>query len=334
MIGGLTGEQRFFLAFAQRWRKIAERSRAAPADRDRHPFAGRISKRYGAQCRCMVQSLRDRSRRQAVSEARRSGAEYGDAALHLWNGLKFCQPMTRSGASFKEPIAVGRPDILVTNELPFGPWIAHSPAFSEEEAQQSICAHDQGLQTLIDLELPAVISSRPVWNGKRLANEAFVLEQGVVRVLHHKQYFPNEPGWFEREWYAGDDSGFAVADILGIKVGVLLCTDAMFNERARAYGKEGASLVVIPRASGVDIESWKIAGAMASLVSGAYVVSSNRVGRSNNGTRFGGGGFAYEPHGRLLAVTTSSDPVKTLEVDPMLSAKARREYPCYVPEHE
>ena len=164
------------------------------------------------------------------------------------------------------------------------------------------------LRGLIDLALPAVISSRPVWNGKRLANEAFVLENGVVRPLHRKQYFPNEPGWFESEWYAGDGSGFAVAEVLGIKVGVLLCTEAMFNERARAYGKQTASLIVIPRASGVNIESWKIAGAMASLVSGAYVVSSNRIGRSRGGTQFGGGGFAYAPQGRLLAVTSSLIP--------------------------
>jgi N-carbamoylputrescine amidase len=173
-----------------------------------------------------------------------------------------------------------------------------------------------------------------VWNGKRLANEAFVLQNRAARPLHRKQYFPNEPGWFESEWYSGDDSGFGVAEIMGIKVGVLLCTEAMFNERARAYGKEQASLIVIPRASGMDINSWKIAGAMASLVSGAYVVSSNRVGRSNGGTRFGGGGFAYAPHGHLLAMTAPANPVQTLELDPKMSTLAQRAYPCYVPELE
>jgi N-carbamoylputrescine amidase len=73
---------------------------------------------------------------------------------------------------------------------------------------------------------------------------------------------------------------------------------------------------------------------MASVVSGAYVVSSNRVGRSRSGTRFGGGGFAYAPHGRFLAVTTAANPVLTLELDPEISAAARLEYPCYVPELE
>ena len=234
----------------------------------------------------------------------------------------------------KDSVTAARPDILITNELPFGPWLADSAVFSEDEAHLSLRAHGKGLEGLVDLCLPAVISSRPVRSGKRLANEAFVLERGVIRPLHRKQYFPNEPGWFESEWYAGDGSGFGVAGVLGIKVGVLLCTEAMFNERARAYGKQQASLVVIPRTSGVDLRSWKIAGAMAALVSGAYVVSSKRVGRSKSGTRFGGGGFAYAPHGRLLAVTAPSNPVQTLEMDPQIPGFAQREYPCYVPELE
>ena len=84
--------------------------------------------------------------------------------------------------------------------------------FQKTKRNRSIRAHEEGLEGLIDLKIPAVISSRPVWNGKRLANEAFVLENGVARPLHRKQYFPNEPGWFESEWYRGDDSGFNVAE--------------------------------------------------------------------------------------------------------------------------
>ncbi|HEY7096459.1 MAG TPA: carbon-nitrogen hydrolase family protein [Terriglobales bacterium] len=237
-------------------------------------------------------------------------------------------------SQLKGSIAAVRPDILITNELPFGPWIAENSLFSENEAHLSIRAHEQGLAGLIDLGLPAIISSRPVWNGKRLMNEAFVLEQGTGRPLHRKQYFPNEPGWFETQWYAGDRSGFDVEEVLGIKVGVLLCTDAMFNEHARAYGKQKASLIVIPRATGVNIESWKIAGAMASLVAGAYAVSSNRVGKCKGGTQFGGGGFAYAPHGRLLAMTDSTHPVQVIELDPASAEAAQREYPCYVSERE
>lgn len=232
----------------------------------------------------------------------------------------------------KSSIMAAHPDILVTNELPFGPWIAEGAEFSEDEARLSVRAHEEGLQGLIDFDLPAVISSRPVWTGKRLVNEAFALENRAVNPLHRKQYFPNEPGWFESQWYVGDDSGFDVAEVLGIKVGVLLCTDAMFNEWARAYGKQSASLIVMPRASGADLESWKIAGAMASLVSGAYVVSSNRVGRGKGGTQFGGGGYAYAPGGRLLAMTDRTHSVQIVELDLATAVSAQRDYPCYVPD--
>ena len=241
-------------------------------------------------------------------------------------------PDSAQWSGLKQSVPAARPDILVTNELPFGPWLAEGAAFSEDHAHLSIHAHVVGFEAMVELGVPAIISSRPVWNGKRLANEAFVLENGVIRPLHRKQYFPNEPGWLESEWYAGDDSGFSVAEVLGIKVGVLLCTEAMFNEHARAYGKQQASLIVVPRASGRNLEPWKIAGAMAAVVSGAYVVSSNRAGRSAGGTQFGGGGFAYAPQGRLLAVTTLANPLQVFELDQEVSAQAQREYPCYVPE--
>ena len=234
----------------------------------------------------------------------------------------------------KASVTALRPDILVTNELPFGPWIAENSVFSEDDAHVSIRAHEEGVEGLIDLDVPAVISSRPVLIEKRLANEAFVLQKRTVRPLHRKQYFPNEPGWFESEWYVRDGSGFDTAEVMGIRIGVLLCTDAMFNERARGYGKQKASLIVIPRASGVDLESWRVAGAMASLVSGAYVVSSNRVGIGRAGTQFGGGGYAYAPHGRVLAVTDPAHPVQVIELDPTIASSAQRGYPCYVPELE
>ena len=94
--------------------------------------------------------------------------------------------------------------LLLTNELPFGSWLSDTDVFSQDEANVSLRDHEKGLEGLIDLNLPAIISTRPVCNGQRLANEAFVLENGAVRPLHRKQYFPDEPGWFESKWYSGD----------------------------------------------------------------------------------------------------------------------------------
>ena len=115
-------------------------------------------------------------------------------------------------------------------------WLAESSVFSQDEARHSILAHENGISGLIDFKVPAIISSRPVWNGAKLANEAFVLQNGALHPLPRNQSFPNELGWHDSEWYAGDNSGFVAAEILGIKIGVRVCTEAIFNERARAHG--------------------------------------------------------------------------------------------------
>ncbi len=38
----------------------------------------------------------------------------------------------------KDSVIAVHPDILVTNELPFGPWLADAAAFSEAEAQLTV----------------------------------------------------------------------------------------------------------------------------------------------------------------------------------------------------
>jgi len=58
-------------------------------------------------------------------------------------------------SELRDSVAAARPGILVTNELPFGPWIAEGAAFSNDEAQLSLRAHEKSLEGLIDLALPA-----------------------------------------------------------------------------------------------------------------------------------------------------------------------------------
>ena len=101
--------------------------------------------------------------------------------------------------SLGDDLSKAKVDILVTNELPFGPWIASTPDFDPKLAEYSIECHRAGVAALERLNTPAIISSRPVWEGPRLANEAFCLERGVIKHLHTKQYFPAELGWYEFE---------------------------------------------------------------------------------------------------------------------------------------
>ena len=110
-----------------------------------------------------------------------------------------------------EQVTAANLDILLTNELPFGPWIARLPVFDRATAQESVAAHEAGLEALKALPTKLVISSRPVWCGDRLANEAFSLEKGgEYRCLHQKHFFPAEPGWHETTWFHCGKPGFEV----------------------------------------------------------------------------------------------------------------------------
>jgi N-carbamoylputrescine amidase len=117
----------------------------------------------------------------------------------------------------------------------------------------------------------------------------------------------------------------------GISVGVLLCTEVMFTEHARHYRRQGAELIVVPRATGRDT-IFRAAGTMAAIVSGCYVVSSNRVGKGEHGPVFGGIGFACAPGGELLATTSDESPLAIIELDRGRVEQGQKTYPCYVPE--
>lgn len=232
----------------------------------------------------------------------------------------------------RRQVEVARPDILVTNEMPFGPWLASDGLFDADAAARNVALHEDGLEALRGLGVPAIISSRPVWQRDRLANEAFVIEAGDINILHRKQFFPEEPGWYEASWFQGDTSGFAVHEVAGLKVGVLLCTELMFNEHARRYGRAGADLIVVPRATSTSQDQWVTAGAMGAIVSGCYVVSSNRSGASAKSPQFGGRGLAFAPDGTLLADTSSGKTLAILDLDAAVSQRQKSDYPCNVVE--
>ncbi|WP_332302900.1 carbon-nitrogen hydrolase family protein [Rhizobium sp. GR12] len=200
------------------------------------------------------------------------------AYVEMTDGL---QPHGAAWDQFAQALAKRRPDILVMNEMPFGQWLARKEDFAMEDARQSVEIHEAGTAALAALNIPAVITSRPMLFADRLVNEAIVIENGQVRPLHTKTYLPQEPGWSEVSWFSRGDGRFNIQNICGLGVGVLLCTELMFNEHARQYGRRGADLIAVPRATGSSHESWITAGKMASIALG--VMSSVRTELGNLG---------------------------------------------------
>lgn len=227
-----------------------------------------------------------------------------------------------------------RSDVLLLNEMPFGPWISCAERADQETLLASHRVHESGMERLPELGVRSVLGTRPVFDEDRSVNQAFVWSADAgVEPVHTKQFFPDEEGYYEARWFARGETHFRLADIGGLNVGFLICTEVMFNEWARYYGRRGAHVIAVPRAAGpASLGRWKTALSMAAIVSGCYVISSNRAGADRKGQEFGGCGWIFDPAGDLVAETSADRPVVTVEVDADRVRSAQREYPCYVDE--
>lgn len=239
-------------------------------------------------------------------------------------------PHSRQWQQLKTLIANENAEVLLTNEMPFGTWLAVEDVYEHQDALTSVAAHEDGMTALKELNIPLVLSSRPEVVGDRLVNEGYALISGEYCFVHQKHYFPAEKGFYETNWFVTGTKGFEVIKTPELTVGFLLCTELMFNEWARHYREQGAQLIVVPRATGNNDAQWKTAAAMAAIVSGCYVVSSNRVGMVSDELSFGGRGFAFAPDGTQISETSAENPVVSFELDLAFVAKQKKQYPCYV----
>lgn len=250
----------------------------------------------------------------------------------ICEGAAELMPGSSDWGALCRAVSSAAPDLFLLNELPFGPWIASGPASDSAEWQRTCRVHDAGIERLGELGAAVVAGSRPRDIAGRRVNEGFLwtLADGAKGV-HTKQYFPDEQGYYEARWFAPGDRHFRVAEAGALQAGFLICTEVMFNEHARRYGRMGANVILVPRAVGVaSLRRWLVAMRMAAVVSGAYVLSSNRSGTDARGQTFGGTGLIVDPAGDVVGQTSQAAPVAFGEIDIGLVAKAQEEYPCYV----
>jgi predicted amidohydrolase len=214
-------------------------------------------------------------------------------------------------------------DLVLLPELPFSPWIATTPQFDVQVWQRAQQAHEVMMQRLRELPVSVVLGTHPVSEGAFRLNRGFYWtptdgSQGV----HDKYYLPNEEGFYERCWFARGPRDFTLARVQDIALGFLICSEVMFNEWARSYGRQGANLIAVPRATGSH-ERWVVAPRMAAIASGAFVISSNRA----QDQVFGGRGLVVGPDGDVLASTARQAPFATVEIDLAESTRAKQTYP-------
>ena len=82
-------------------------------------------------------------------------------------------------------------------------------------------------------------------------NTAVVLERdGRLAGRYRKMHIPDDPGFYEKFYFAPGDLGFRPIDTSLGKLGVLVCWDQWFPEAARLMALAGADLLIYPTANG------------------------------------------------------------------------------------
>jgi N-carbamoylputrescine amidase len=242
-------------------------------------------------------------------------------------------PGTESWAGLIADLDRAKPDIFLLNELPFGPWLGAGSSFDPAAWKQSVADHEAGIAALDELGVGIVLGSRSVERQGRRCNEGFIwTPQEGVRAAHTKQHIPNTPpSYCETVWYQPDELRFQVVRVGPLRVGFLICTDVMFTEHARRYGRDGVHLIAVPRAMPVEASHiFDVGLQMAAIASGCYVASSNRNGQDSAGGLFEGRGCIVDPGGQTVAQSSAFDRIVAHEISTEFVAWKQSFYPCDV----
>jgi len=249
-------------------------------------------------------------------------------------------PLAAAWVRLREHLAAEESDLLVLPEMPFSPWLAATRDVDREQWRAAADVHLGWCDRLGELGVEAALGSRPV-DHPEPRNRGFVWTlTGGLADLHDKVYLPDEAGFWEATWYNRGTPDYEIATVVApdgsrVRVGVLLCTEMWFLEHARSYGRAGAHIIAVPRATpGSTLDKWIAGGRTAAVVSGAYCLSAAPYNAPGQGADLGGGSWIIDPEGGVLALTTPDEPFATRDIDVDAAEAAKMLYPRYVTEVE
>ena len=171
-------------------------------------------------------------------------------------------------------------------------------------------------------------------------NTAVVLEKdGTIAGKYRKMHIPDDPGYYEKFYFAPGDLGFHPIQTSIGKLGVLVCWDQWYPEAARLMALQGAELLIYPTAIGYDPHdskeeqerqrmAWQTVQRGHAVANGLPVVTVNRVGSENSEIPFWGTSFVAGPQGELLyEAPTDQEVAFVVEVNMQRSEQVRRWWP-------
>ncbi len=140
---------------------------------------------------------------------------------------------------------------------------------------------------------------------------------GRIAGKYRKMHVPDDPGFYEKFYFAPGDLGWPVTQTRYAKTGMLVCWDQWFPEAARLVALRGAQILFYPTAIGwvpeesarqhaQQKEAWVTVQRAHAITNGVFVAAINRVGVENDLT-FWGSSFVVDPAGTIIAQAGEKD---------------------------
>lgn len=156
-------------------------------------------------------------------------------------------------------------------------------------------------------------------------NTAIVLDKdGSLAGTYRKMHIPDDPGYYEKYYFAMGDLGFTPIQTSIGKLGVMVCWDQWFPEGARLMALAGAQILIYPSAIGWDprddkseqqrqFQAWQTIQRSHAIANNVSVVSTNRIGHEKDpseqseGIEFWGQSFVTDTMGKVVAQGSSTE---------------------------
>lgn len=184
------------------------------------------------------------------------------------------------------------------------PELFESPYFCREERDQffdlaqpvenhSTIAYFQNLARAFNVVIPVSFFERS--HQVYYNSLAMIDADGTLLGIYRKSHIPDGPGYEEKFYFRGGDTGFKVWDTAFGKIGVGICWDQWFPECARAMVLMGAEILLYPTAIGSEPEEpnlntkdpWQRAMIGHAVSNVIPVAAANRIGLEGNQTFYG-----------------------------------------------
>src|ERR1035437_2928587 len=153
-------------------------------------------------------------------------------------------------------------------------------------------------------------------NGKYYNSAAVVDRKGKLLPTYRKIHIPQDPKFYEQEYFEPGDTGYRIYKTKFATFAVLICYDQWFPEAARMATLAGAEIIFYPTAIGTMAgyqspdgdwhDAWETVMRGHAIANGVHVVAVNRVGREGE-LRFWGQSFACDSYGKVLKRASASE---------------------------